>query len=132
MQIFVAHEFRQFRENATVFDPSLKRLRNALTVRTIFKVNNIYESQKLSHLSPIRRLFLRTSDEVRPMHNINISRIVESGHRHDITMIYDRWNHSKAPHKKPPLLSYNIIRPDTNFLDIFPKKSSIQDTNAEV
>ena len=39
-------------------------------------------------------------------------------HRHGITMIYDRWNHSKAPPKKPPLLPYNIheIRPDTNFL----------------
>ena len=47
-------------------------------------------------------------------------------------MIYDRWNHSKAPPKKPPLLSYNIynkVRHD--FFDIVPKKRSIQDKNAE-
>ena len=46
-------------------------------------------------------------------------------HRHGITMIYDRWNHSKAPPKKPPLLSYNIhvIRTDTNFLTSSPKSA---------
>ena len=38
-------------------------------------------------------------------------------------MIYDRWNHFKAPPKKPPLLSYNIIRPDTNFLTSSPKSA---------
>ena len=38
-------------------------------------------------------------------------------------MIYDRWNHSKAPPKKPPLLSYNIIRPDTNFWTSSPKSA---------
>ena len=49
-------------------------------------------------------------------------------HRHGITMIYDRWNHSKAPPKKPPLLSYNILyiirSLNTNFLSIVPKKRS--------
>ena len=48
--------------------------------------------------------------------------------RHGFKMIYDRWNHSEAP---PPLLSYNIVRPDTIFFDIVPKKRSIQDKNAE-
>ena len=39
-------------------------------------------------------------------------------------MIYDRWNHSKAPPKKPlPLLSYNIIRPDQNFFTLSPKST---------
>ena len=47
-------------------------------------------------------------------------------------MIYDRWNHSKAPPKKPPL-SYNIItnKARHEFVDIVPKKRSIQDKNAE-
>ena len=53
-------------------------------------------------------------------------------HRHGITMIYDRWNHSKAPPKKPPLLSYNIYNKVRHeFFDIVPKKRSIQDKNAE-
>ena len=26
----------------------------------------------------------------------------KSHHKHDVTMIYDRWNHSQAPPKKPP------------------------------
>ena len=49
-------------------------------------------------------------------------------HRHGITIIYDRWNHSKAPPKKPPL-SYNIItnKARHEFFYIVPKKRSIQD-----
>ena len=44
-------------------------------------------------------------------------------HRHGITMIYDCLNDFKAPSKKPSLLSYNIIRPDTNFWTSSPKSA---------
>ena len=32
--------------------------------------------------------------------------INSDNHRHVISIIYDRWNHSQAPHKQPPHLSY--------------------------
>ena len=48
--------------------------------------------------------------------------------RHGITMIYDCWNHSQAPPKKPPYLSYtHYNKAGHGFFYIVPKKRSIQD-----
>ena len=36
----------------------------------------------------------------------NLSNSIKFKHRQGVAMIYDRWNHSKAPPKKPPHLPY--------------------------
>ena len=49
-------------------------------------------------------------------------------HMHGIIMIYDRLNHSHAPPKKPPHLSYtHYNKAGHEVFDIAPKMSSIQD-----
>ena len=49
-------------------------------------------------------------------------------HKHGVTMIYDRWNHSQSPPKKPPRLSYtHYNKARHEFLTSSPNKRSIRD-----
>ena len=55
-----------------------------------------------------------------------------SDHKHRFTMIYDRWNHSQAPSKKPPHPSYtNYNKARHEFLTSSPNKHSIRDKTEE-
>ena len=50
------------------------------------------------------------------------------GHKHGVTMIYDRWNHSQAPPKKTPHLSYtHNNKARHKFLTSSPNKRSFRE-----
>ena len=51
-----------------------------------------------------------------------------SGHKQGVTMIYDRWNHSQAPPKKPPHLPYTLYNKARHkILTSSPNKRSLRD-----